>query len=369
MPRERPIYSDFFYDPLTEDVEELLARFQQSDSIRYEYFSAAWRQMGFSDVFIGIVSMAEQKRFSRVTLATAVKYFLPPYSYQIRAGGLYLMFGLYNTQLAIPRVPIRLALGDWDIIQKFLKDSVNSGHQDVVYIYHKLVAAKAIHFTAMPHFLSFLKLRKRKQNNVCAEFIGRSMAVQELFSADILDEVSNIESQYEKLKENTVAVRCEASMTQRDFTARLKDCMAEFLTWQQKTFSQAEADNKGGGGDDEDDDEEEEDEEERDYKASSSRARLISSIKQKSYSNFQEAPKARRHRQPEKLKVESSSSGSEQHYGSGRKRRPPSLRARTWKSLGVTKDESRVQVWLLSAPEQKERVPVKRTNQTPPYKD
>ncbi|KAI4798138.1 hypothetical protein KUCAC02_022267 [Chaenocephalus aceratus] len=345
MPRERPIYSDFFYyDPLTEDVEELLARFQQSDSIRYEYFSAAWRQMGFSDVFIGIVSMAEQKRFSRVTLATAVKYFLPPYSYQIRVGGLYLMFALYNTQLAVPRVPIRLALGDWDIIQRFLKDSVNSGHQDVVFIYHKLVAAKAIHFTAMPHFLSFLKLRKRKQNNVCAEFIGRSMAVQELFSADILEEVSNIESQYEKLKENTVAVRCEASMTQRDFTARLKDCMAEFLTWQQKTFSQAEAAQQP----------------EPDSSPPSSK---------KSYSKFQEAPKARRHRQPEKLKVESSSSGSEQHYGSGRKRRPPSLRARTWKSLGVTKDESRVQVWLLSAPEQKERVPVKRTNQTPPYKE
>ncbi|KAK1904509.1 snRNA-activating protein complex subunit 1 [Dissostichus eleginoides] len=341
MPRERPIYSDFFYDPLTEDVEELLARFQQSDSIRYEYFSAAWRQMGFSDVFIGIVSMAEQKRFSRVTLATAVKYFLPPYSYQIRVGGLYLMFGLYNTQLAVPPVQIRLALKDWDIIQKFLKDSLNSGHQDVVYIYRKLVAAKAIHFTAMPHFLSFLKLRKRKQKTMCAGFIGRTMAVQELFSADILEEVGNIESQYEKLKENTVAVRCEASMTQRDFTARLKDCMAEFLTWQQKTFSQA----------------------------SSSRARLISSIKQKSYSNFQEVSKARRHRQPVKLKVESSSSGSEQHYESGRKKRPPSLRARTWKSLGVTKDESRMQVWLLSAPDQKERVPVKRTNQTPPYKE
>ncbi|KAF3838806.1 hypothetical protein F7725_010574 [Dissostichus mawsoni] len=327
MPRERPIYSDFFYDPLTEDVEELLARFQQSDSIRYEYFSAAWRQMGFSDVFIGIVSMAEQKRFSRVTLATAVKYFLPPYSYQIRVGGLYLMFGLYNTQLAVPPVQIRLALKDWDIIQKFLKDSLNSGHQDVVYIYHKLVAAKAIHFTAMPHFLSFLKLRKRKQKTMCAGFIGRTMAVQELFSADILEEVSNIESQYEKLKENTVA------------------------------------DNKGAGGDDDDDDddeEEDEDEEERDYKASSSRARLISSIKQKSYSNFQEVSKARRH---------GSRSGSEQHYESGRKKRPPSLRARTWKSLGVTKDESRMQVWLLSAPDQKERVPVKRTNQTPPYKE
>ncbi|XP_029297908.1 snRNA-activating protein complex subunit 1-like [Cottoperca gobio] len=356
MPRQRVIYSDVFYDPLTQDVEELLAHFQQTDSVRYEEFSAIWREMGFSDVFIGTTSRSELKRFCRVALATAVKYFLPPYSYQIRVGGLYLMFGLYNTQLAVPPVQIRLALRDWAQVQKFVKDSVDSGHQDVVYIYQKLVASKAIHYTAMPHLLTFLKQRKRKKEAVCEGFIGRTVAVQELYSADILEEGSNIQSQYETLKEATEEVGSKASMTQRDFTARLKDCMSEFLTWQQKTFSQH---NKESG------DDEDEEEEEKSAEASSSRARLLSSIKQKSYSNFQEVSKARRHRQQET--VEESSSGAEQVQETLQRRRPPSLRARTWKSLGVTREECRHQSWLLSAPEQ-QRVAVRRTNQTPPFK-
>ncbi|XP_044061511.1 snRNA-activating protein complex subunit 1-like [Siniperca chuatsi] len=357
MPRVQLFYSEFFYSPLTEDVEELLARFQQTDSVRYEDFSAIWREMGLSDVFVGITRVGELRRFCRITLATALKYFLPPYSYQIRVGGLYLLFGFYHTQLASPPVNIRLALRDWAQVQKFFEDSVDAGHQDVVYIYKKLVAAKAIHYTAMPHFLTFQKQRKPKREPVCAEFLGRTTAVQELISGDILEELTNIQSHYEKLKEATVEVSCQVTMTHQDLAARLKDCMSEFITWQQKTFSQDNKDNNSG------DDEEKPAEAE----SSSSRARLLSSIKQKSYSNFQKAPKSRRHRQAEA--VESSSSGAEQVQEAALQRtRPPSLRARTWKSLGVMQEESKLQAWLLSAPEQQEKVPVKRTNQVPPFR-
>ncbi|XP_042274467.1 snRNA-activating protein complex subunit 1-like [Thunnus maccoyii] len=359
MPRSPPIYSDFFDQPLTEDVEELLARFQQTDSVRYVEFSAIWRQMGFSDVFRGITSMGEMKRFCRITLATAMKYFLPPYSYQIRVGGLYLMFGFYHTQLAIPPVRIRLALKDWAQVQKFLKDCVDSGHHDVLYIYQKLVASKAIDYTAMPHVLTFQKQRKPKKKAVCAEFLGRSTAVQELISAETLEELTNIQSLYKKMKEATEEVSRQATMTHEDFATRLRDCVSEFITWQEKTFSKHNKDN--------DDEDEEEEEEKPSEIEPSSRARLLSSIKQKSYSNFQEASKSRRHRQAET--VDSSSSGAEQVQETAtlQRRRPPSLRARTWKNLGKMQEESKLQAWLLSAPEQ-ERVPVKRTNQVAPFK-
>ncbi|XP_040904340.1 snRNA-activating protein complex subunit 1-like [Toxotes jaculatrix] len=356
MPRLPPSYSDFFHSPLTEDVEELLARFQQTDSVRYEAFSAIWRQMCFTDVFIGITGRAEMKRFCRVTLATAVKYFLPPYSYQIRVGGLYLMFGFYHTQPATPPVKIRLDLKDWDQVQKFLKDSVDSGHHDVVYIYQRLVATKAIHYTAMPHFLTFQKQKKPKREPVCAEFLGRTTAVLELISSDLLGELTNIQSQYEKLKEATVEVSGLVTMTHRDFASRLTDCMSGFIVWQQKTFSQDNGGKNPG------------DDEEKPAESSSSRARLLSSIKHKSYSNFQEAPKFRRHRQAEV--VDSSSSGAEQVQetvsGQRKRERPPSLRARTWKSLGVTQEERQLQTWLLSAPEQQERV--QRTNKVAPFR-
>lgn len=359
MPRLAPVYSEFFYSPLTEDVEELLARFQQTDSVRYEQFSAIWREMGLSDVFLGIIRVAEMKRFVRIALATAVKYFLPPYSYQIRVGGLYLMFGFYHIQPTVPPVNIRLALRDWDQVQKFLKDSVDAGHQDVVYIYQKLVANKALHYTAMPHFLTFQKQRKPKRETVCAEFLGRTTAVQELLTADTLEEVSNIQSCYEKMKEATVEVGSKVTMTHRDLTTSLETCVSEFITWQQKIFSQ---ENKGRNSSDEDDDEEE-----PAVKESSSRAQLLASIKQKSYRGCQEASKSRRHRQAQV--VESFSSGPEQVQETApQKKKPPSLRARTWESLGRMKEESTLQSWLLSAPEQGHRSLLKRMNQVAPLK-
>ncbi|XP_045885895.1 snRNA-activating protein complex subunit 1-like [Micropterus dolomieu] len=357
MPRVQPFYSEFFYSPLTEDVEELLARFQQTDSVRYGEFSAIWREMSFSDVFLGVTRVGELRRFCRITLATAMKYFLPPYNYQIRVGGLYLMFGFYHTQLARPPVQIRLCLRDYAQVQKFLKDSVEAGHQDVVYIYQKLVADKAIHYTAMPHFLTFQKQRKQKEEPVCAEFLGRTTAIQELLSGDSVEELTNIQSHYEKLKEATMEVRCKVTMSHRDLAARLKDSMSEFISWQEKTFSQDNKDNNSG----------DDAEEAAEAESSRSRARLVSSIKQKSYSNFQVASKSRRHRQVET--VDSSSSGTEQVQEAAlQRKRPPSLRARTWKSLRVMPEENKLQAWLLSAPEQREKVPVKRTNQLPPFK-
>lgn len=357
MPRLLPLYSEFFHGPLTEDVEELLGRFQLMDSVRYAGFSAIWREMRFPGVFAGICRMGEQKRFSRITLATAVKYFLPPYSYQIRVGGLYLMFAFYHSQLVVPPVKVRLALKDWAAVQKFVMDSVDSGHQDVVYVYQKLVATKAIHYTAMPHFLTFRKQRKLQMEQVCAEFLGRTTAVHELFSSDLLEELSNIQSQYERLKEATVEVGSQVSTIQQNLPTSLMECMSGFITWQQRTFSQEHKERNS----------EEEEEEKPDKAESSSRARLLSSIKQKSFQNVQEAARSRRHRQNQA--VEPCGSGPEQAWEAApRSRRPESLRARTRKSLRVTEERSKVQAWLLSAPERQERVPVKRKNQATPYR-
>lgn len=340
MPRAVLLYTEFFYEPLTEDVDELLARFQQTDSVRYEVFSAIWRDMSFSDVFRGMANMSEMKRFCRVALATAVKYFLPPYSFQIRVGGLYLMFAFYHCQPSAPPVKIRLALEDWPDVQRFVKESAASNHHDVVYIYQKLVATKAIHYVAVQHFLTFQKQRKPKKEATCAAFVGRSEVVQELLGSDILEEMEVVQNQYEKFKKVTEVVRSQLTVTHPDFVSSLKAPMSAFITWQQKTFSR---DNGGDG---------------EARRESGSRAELLSSIKSKSYGNFREAPRSRRHRQTET--ADSFSSGSEQMPETAPKKRPSSLRARTWRSLGVPRDESRFQTWLLSVPEEHDGFVVKR---------
>ncbi|KAM9849632.1 snRNA-activating protein complex subunit 1-like [Aulostomus maculatus] len=346
MPRVPLIYTEIFYEPLTEDVEELLALFQQTDSVRFQDFSAVWRQMSFSDVFLGVTSMSEMKRFCRVALATAMKYFLPPYSFQVRVGGLYLLFAFYHTQLAVPHVQIRLALKDLDAVQRFLKDSVDAGHYDVVYIFQKLVSSKALHYTAMPHFLTFQKQRKPEKKQVSVQMVARATAVRELLSEDLLEELANIQSHYEKMKADAAEVSRQATMTHQDFTAQLRRCLSEFVSWQQKAFFQEDRQST------EDDDDDAEDGE-KPVESGSSRARLLSSIKQKSFASVQAASKSRRHRQAEAV--------DEQTPPAARQRkRPVSLRSRTWKSLEVAPDKSNLQAWLLSAPE-REHVPIKRS--------
>lgn len=351
MLREKQPYSDFFDETLTRDVEELLSRFQEADSVRYADFSLIWREMSFADVFFGISRSSELKRFCRVALSTAVKYFLPPYSFQIRVGGLYLMFGFYHTQLAVPPVKIRLALKDCAAVQKFVQDSVDAGHQDVVYIYEKLVAARAFHYTAMPHYLEFQKRRNPKKEPVCASFLGRTSAVQDFISSDLLEELRNVQIHYTKLKERTVEVGSQVGVIQPDLVSSLESSMTEFMTWQQKTFSQGQNDKNS---------DEEKEEKRRGEADSSSRARLLHSIKEKSFQNFQVASKSRRHRQSQA--ADSSSSGPEQVPDGPKKwQRPPSLRARTWKSFGVT-EKSKTQAWLLSAPEEWESKRTRRTS-------
>lgn len=348
MPPKKLPYSDFFDETLTRDVEELLSQFQGADSVRYSDFSLIWREMRFADVFLGICRSGEAKSFTRVSLATAVKYFLPPYSFQIRVGGLYLMFGFYHTQLVVPPVNIRLALKDRAAVQKFLVDSLDAGHYDIVYIYEKLVAAKAFHYSAMPHHLHFQKQKKPKRESVCTSFLGRTSAVHDLLSLDLLEELSNVHTHYARLKESTVEVGSRVSMSQRDLVPSLEKCMKQFVTWQQKTFSRGQNDKST---DDEGDEEQEEKKKRQSKAESSSRVSLLQSIKQKSFQNFQVASKSRRHRQTQV--VDSAGSGAEQ-VPEGRKKwqRPPSLRARTWKSLSVPEEETKTHAWLLSAPEE-----------------
>lgn len=50
----------------------------------------------------------EKNTFTKEALALAWQYFLPPYAFQIRVGALYLLYGLYNTQLCQPKQKVKL---------------------------------------------------------------------------------------------------------------------------------------------------------------------------------------------------------------------------------------------------------------------
>ncbi|KAJ8290330.1 hypothetical protein GJAV_G00011490 [Gymnothorax javanicus] len=386
---------DFFTEPVKSDCENLLSQFQRSESVRYEEFAVIWRIMEFPSIFYGKMAPNETRAFTRLVLTTAYPYLLPPYNFQIRVGGLYLLYGLYNAQLAVPKeksdegfwigdrpsgpqwgqdfsetilpgcvkfcmlnkLPmfdvkfISIALKDWENIMKFQQDAMNAQHYDVCYIFRKLVNEKAFYFSAMPKHLSFQVKRKPKRQVILEEFRDRPARVKELITTEMVEEIANVEEHYEKVKAAISATPGQPdsaiSLINKDLSINLEDTMKNYQKWLDDTscrkndptgFHVADA---GEGSS---------------QKAESSRrAALLASIKSKSYGQRTEVSKSRRHR-----KVEMDTSASEaEHVQESSCKRQPSLRARTRKymlSKGHLKQEimAATKQWRLSLHEKDE---------------
>ncbi|XP_062325864.1 snRNA-activating protein complex subunit 1b [Osmerus eperlanus] len=349
------------------DIEDILSRFQQTESVRYEQFSAIWKEMKFSSIFYGRLEINETRSFSRVILSTAFSYLLPPYTFQIRVGGLYLLYGLFNSQLITPREKIRLALKDWEDIKKFEQDAINAQHFDVVYIYRKLLAEKAFHFTATPVPLCFQVKKKTKRQELCEEFMDRAMRPQELVSMDMLEEVSNVHQHYEQLKTAISSTPGqpdpELRLVNKDLVPHLRNAVVEYYQWQSKRGSQDRDDpvyEDGGEGPSE-------------QQECSRRALLLASIKSKSYGQQVEASKSRRHRQVEtvtnaretepRVKSRKTFSWKEKEF----KRRIRTLKQKTCNALKLTDEHKDDQLnltkpWCLTEAEAKIIIATKNRN-------
>uniref|UniRef100_A0A673NEX4 snRNA-activating protein complex subunit 1-like n=1 Tax=Sinocyclocheilus rhinocerous TaxID=307959 RepID=A0A673NEX4_9TELE len=321
---------EYYWAPFKSDCEELLGRFQQTESVRYEEFSAIWREMDFSGVFFGTQSDHEKRYFTRLIFTIAYRYILPPYSFQIRVGGLYMIYGLYNTQLIWPKEKIRIALKDWYDVQKLIADAKSCQHLDVVYIFKRLLSSKAFCFTAMPQKLTF-EARERVQHNVNEEFRDHKNRVTELASIEMLEEIANMHGHYERLKKSSVPP--SSGVTLLNLTYLVQKCAFEYQQWQDKIAVTSEFNNL------------------RLlplFLQSSSRAVMLAAIKSKSYGHVSKGTKSRRHRQVEMV---TSGSGTD-HALFSQKRRPPSLRTRTWQNFGKPSEPEQTQEWLLSVMEE-----------------
>uniref|UniRef100_A0A3B4TPD5 Small nuclear RNA activating complex, polypeptide 1b n=1 Tax=Seriola dumerili TaxID=41447 RepID=A0A3B4TPD5_SERDU len=228
---------DFFRKQVKSDCEELLRRFQETDSVRFEVFSKIWREMNFAQIFYGTVGH-EKRAFSRLVLDSTCRFFLPPFSFQIRVGGLYLLYSLYRCQTASPSEQIRLALKDWDDMKKFEKDAVDAQHVDVVYIFRQLMFLKAFHFTAMPTQLTYNKKKKVERSALCEEFIERASRPQQLINIELLEELSNIHDLYKKLKSSvsmtTEQADSSVNLIHKDLVPQLRSTVVDFYKWQQR---------------------------------------------------------------------------------------------------------------------------------------
>lgn len=317
---------DFCGKQVKADCEQLLKRFQRTQSVRFEIFARIWREMKFSQIFYGTVNH-EKRKFSRLMLDVASVFFLPPFSFQIRVGGLYLLYSLYQCQNASPSEQIRLALKDWADVKTFEKDATEAQHFDVVYILQQLMFRKAFHFTATPSLLTYNKKRKVERSPMHEEFMERVSRPQELVNIELLEEMGNIHQHYENLKASTLSLTSaqqdpSVSLIRKNLVPQLRNTVVDFYNWQKRKDSVDEEEDSSEGT--------------SSQQECSKRAGLLASIKSKAYGQAAEASKSRRHRQVE---VDFTSNEARSAPTLGRSRiTKPSLKARTSENLHISGD-------------------------------
>ncbi|XP_077180031.1 snRNA-activating protein complex subunit 1 [Paroedura picta] len=273
---------------LKADCEALLSAFQETENVRFETFVALWRQRRFHTIFHGKIRALEQKKFTKECMALAWPYFLPPYAFQIRVGALYLLYGLYNTQLCQPKQKIRVALKDWPEVMNFQQELLNAQHYDTAYIFRKLRMDRAFHFTAMPKLLSFrAKMTPPKKAEIKKEFKDLSDRVSTLATEDVLEELENVHKHYQSMKclISTDKSRPDKALDliKDDFIVSLKNMVLEHQQWQKDKLESSLTGRSKEGTSQESE--------------ALERGRLATSVVSKGYSSVVQVSKSRRHRQ------------------------------------------------------------------------
>ncbi|KFO61877.1 snRNA-activating protein complex subunit 1, partial [Corvus brachyrhynchos] len=262
--------------------------------------------------FSGRIRALERNKLTKKTLELAQQYFFPPYSFQIRVGALYLLYGLYNAQLCQPKqkVIVPEVLFSGDARHKIC----DQNRTDAAYIFRRMQLARAFHFTAMPKLLTYRTKKKIEENYFKEEFKDPSNRVNSLITNDVLEELMNIHDHYQKMKCVISADKSQPdkalSLIKDDFVVNLRDITLEHQEWQQnrmveKHFSSPQKLFRNA----KETDETENKKKERTLLESegSERANALARIKYRSYSAVVEASKSRRHRQ---VQLESSEAGS-----------------------------------------------------------
>lgn len=313
---------NIFRKLVKEDCELLINRFQKTNSVRFEVFCRIWKEMKFEQIFYGTVRH-EKREFSRLILDTAYTFLHPPFSFQVRVGGLFLLYALFKRQTASPPQQIRVALKDWDDVMKFEKDALEAQHFDIVYILRQLMHHKAFVFTAMPQLLMFEKKKKMmvKDSQLCEGFMERPSAPQQLINVALLEELSHVHDLYESLKSSVCPISdSSGSLLHQDLVPELRNSVLDFYKWQQdKDTSSREED--GGEGT-------------STQQESSRRADLLASIKSRAYGEAAEVSKSRRHRAVDVTSSESSSASATRYV----KMKQRTLKYRATNSLQVSDD-------------------------------
>lgn len=150
----RSIVSSYPAAGFQDDAAKLLQRFVATKSIRFEEFLKVWKASNFTFIYLGRNGMREQREFVEEAFRVLLKYIMPPYNLQVRVGGIYTLYSIYNTQTSKYKAKIRIPLSCWPKFCDLEKEILEHKHLDAAYVIRKLNADRAILLCAYPSMLS-----------------------------------------------------------------------------------------------------------------------------------------------------------------------------------------------------------------------
>ncbi|XP_053373952.1 snRNA-activating protein complex subunit 1-like [Mercenaria mercenaria] len=182
------------------DFEKLLQNFTSAGTVRYEKFAECWRELNMGCFCAGRQSKRETREFVEQCFHIATQFWLPPSSFLVRAGALYLLYGLYHYQLVMPKVKIRVTPEQWKTIMEYQEEAREQQHLDLDYVFQKLLLDKAFQFVATPEEVS-LKQRGSDDNKIIPDSMKEETSMlDEIFSSSSLNQLSLVHDQYQKMK-------------------------------------------------------------------------------------------------------------------------------------------------------------------------
>ncbi|XP_066302244.1 snRNA-activating protein complex subunit 1-like [Branchiostoma lanceolatum] len=280
---------------LRTDCERLLQLFTETNSVRYEQFSALWRQTNFSLIHYGRKEARQQREFIEGAFQIVLNFLLPPYSFQVRVGALYLLYGLYYTQLNKPKVKIRMTLKTWCELVVFHQEVTEQQHLDVDLVFRTLRMDKAFLFTATPTQLIFGKKEKLpddedRENDQLKE--QQSILPQVL--GDSLEQLQDIHEKYHNMKcELGGGGRPDPSLevVKTGIAESIAEKIHKYEEWRKSTKGRTRGRKRPASEDESTMDE--------GLVESRKRASRIAQIKGKSYGTFAKVPRSIRYMQQE----------------------------------------------------------------------
>ncbi|BFY96972.1 hypothetical protein BsWGS_00012 [Bradybaena similaris] len=185
------------------DLKRFMNKFLEYNTVRFEQFAEVWRDKKLGYLCAGRATDREAREFLERVLQIGQEYFLPPYQFQVRVGGLYLLYAIYQIQPINPKVKIRLTPCQWQDSVFFQQQAAQQNHLDVVYVFQRLLQEQAFLFCYTPSEMSLhsaMKDTDEMVDDLADTLKEEKTAVTSLFNYESLEKLSYFQDQYQQMK-------------------------------------------------------------------------------------------------------------------------------------------------------------------------